>query len=98
MPDWLKAVLVCVVLFFVFWFVLVKPTKDRVDMIHEYMGNNQGNDPTKWTGLTGNIRQNNQDIVKSLTTIQNDICVLQQRPNCPPGPATSPVKPPSYPP
>ena len=99
MPDWLKAVLVCVALFVVFWLLVVKPTTDRVNMIHEYMGNNLGNDPTKWAGLTGNIRQNNEDVAKMLVTIRYDICVLQQGPGkCNPGPAGSPVKPPSYPP
>jgi len=106
MPDWLKAVLVMVVLLVVFWLLAVKPTADkvnmttgRVDAIHEYLGNNQGNNPATWKGLTGIIKQNNEDLRKALFAIRQDICTLKPTdPNCPPSPAGSPVAPPSYPP
>jgi hypothetical protein len=74
----------------------------RVQIIHGYLGDNRGNNPDTWKGLTGNIRKNNEDLQKLLTQMGCDIWKLQNPTapgSCPPGgPGTVPSKPPTYPP
>ena len=73
---------------------------DRANKIHEYLGTNYGNDPTKWRGLVGNIQENNRFLVGELHKLNCRLLKLEQpSQTCPQGPppSTRPTSPPNYP-
>jgi hypothetical protein len=83
------------------WFGVAQKARERADMIHGYLGNNRGENPATWSGLTGNIKENNLWLKDTINKLRKDVCILQGTPpdRCPDGgPADSPVRPPNYPP
>jgi hypothetical protein len=69
-----------------------------VQLIHQYLGSNDG-PRDSWTGLTGNIKANNEDLRAVLKQMGCDIFKLQHPgEDCPGGPGTVPSSPPKYPP
>jgi hypothetical protein len=109
--QWITFVAVLVLLYFVF----IKGTgtgsvstsgsgnEPLANKIHTYLGTNQGDDSTKWTGLTGNLKQHTRDVRGALDDLNCRVHMLEQklttRPSpCPPGPpGTVPKNPPGYP-
>jgi len=71
--------------------------RDDIAKINKYLGTTDGQGANHTT-LLQNIRENNKDLQKALTTMQCDIWKLQHpgQTNCP-GPSTSPTVPPKYP-
>ena len=73
------------------------------EKIHTYLGTTDADDPTKWTGLTGNLKQHARDVRKALDDLDCRVYMLEKklttRPSpCPPGPpGTVPKDPPGYP-
>src|SRR5215216_5421859 len=99
--QWITFVAVLVLLYFVF----IKGTGNEplANKIHTYLGTTDADDQTKWTGLTGNLKQHARDVRKALDDLDCRVYMLENkvtsRPaQCPPGPpGTVPKDPPGYP-
>ena len=71
-------------------------TDSLVQMIHKYLGNNQGADPKAWTGLTGSLQKDAIQLRKNLDELTCDVAKLKGD-KCGDG-GTVPSNPPPYPP
>jgi len=69
----------------------------RVQKIHGFLGNNLGEDKTKWTGLTGNYRENIIDLRRVLDDLNCRVWTLEGKGPCPGG-GTVPKDDGGYPP
>ena len=112
MPNWLQWITFVAVLVLLY-FVFIKGTgpvptsgsgnEPLANKIHTYLGTTDADDPTKWTGLTGNLKQHARDVQKALDDLDCRVHMLEKklttRPSpCPPGPpGTVPKDPPGYP-
>jgi hypothetical protein len=107
MPGWLKwlvvVLLVLLIAANIYLFVSLQKTRRSVASIHDFLGSNRGNDPTRWSGYLGIDKQNNKDLRDWLGNLRCRIKVLEEKSppgDCPPDgpPGTVPKDDGTYPP